>query len=453
MLVREIVDRFKEKRPVCLMARISLARMLSADAIDEVFHQHADTQYERTILFSALMEMMASVTLGLSPSVNAACKKHQEKLRAARSSVYTKLEHVEPKVVQALVRYSYRETRAICNHLRVWESSEVTGYRTKILDGNHLAGTEHRLKELRAERAAALPGKSLVVLDPRCRAIQDMFPIEDGHAQERTALDEVIQTIEKGDLWLADRNFCTLKFLYAIDQRPAAFVIRHHENMVGHVGSKRLYLGKTATGKVYERSMTLTPYDGKTLKLRRIEVELEEPTRDGETMVVLLSNLPADKADALQIAAIYLGRWKIETAFQTLTTTLRCEVNTLGYPRAALFAFGTALVAYNAIIVVESFIRAEHGKEQAEQLSKYYLALEITSAYDGMMTLLDDSDFDAFREMPVEKFCAAMRKIAKHVDPANYRKSKRGPKKPVKKKPANRRKTHISTAKVLAARD
>jgi IS4 transposase len=104
-------------------------------------------------------------------------------------------------------------------------------------------------------------------------------------------------------------------------------------------------------------------------------VELEEPTRDGETMVVLLSNLPADKADALQIAAIYLGRWKIETAFQTLTTTLRCEVNTLGYPRAALFAFGTALVAYNAIIVVESFIRAEHGKEQAEQLSKYYLGL------------------------------------------------------------------------------
>ena len=252
--------------------------MLSADAIDEVFHQHADTQYERTILFSVLMEMMASVTLGLSPSVNAACKKHQEKLRAARSSVYTKLEHVEPKVVQALVRYSYRETRAICNHLRVWEGSEVTGYRTKILDGNHLAGTEHRLKELRAERAAALPGKSLVVLDPRCRAIQDMFPIEDGHAQERTALDEVIQTIEKGDLWLADRNFCTLKFLYAIDQRPAAFVIRHHENMVGHVGNKRWYLGKTATGKVYERSMTLTPYDGKTLKLRRIEVELEEPT-------------------------------------------------------------------------------------------------------------------------------------------------------------------------------
>ena len=115
-------------------------------------------------------------------------------------------------------------------------------------------------------------------------------------------------------------------------------------------------------------------------------------------------------------------------------------------------AFGTALVAYNAIIVVETIIRAEHGKEQADQLSKYYLALEISSAYDGMMVLLDDSDFDAFREMPVDEFCAAMREVAKHVDPANYRKSTRGPKKPVKKKPANRHKTHISVAKVLEQR-
>ena len=35
-----------------------------------------------------------------------------------------------------------------------------------ILDGNHLAATEHRIKELRDERAGALPGQTLVVLDP-----------------------------------------------------------------------------------------------------------------------------------------------------------------------------------------------------------------------------------------------------------------------------------------------
>lgn len=452
MLVKEIMDRFKEKRPVCLLARMSLARVLSAEAIDEVFHQEAETQYERSILFSALTELMVNVTLCLSPSVNAGYKKHREKLKAALSSVYSKLEYVEPKVVQALVRYSYQQTRAICNRLRVWDTREITGYRTKILDGNHLSGTEHRLKEMRRERAAALPGKSLVVLDPRCRAIQDMFPIEDGHAQERSALDDVIETVEKGDLWVADRNFCTHKLMYSIDQRDAVFVIRHHGNVVGNVGNKRRHIGKTETGEVYERTMSLSPYEGKTLQLRRIEIELFQPTRGKETMVVLLTNVSKDLADALQIAEIYLGRWKIETAFQTLTTTLRCEVKPLCYPRAALFAFGTALMAYNAIIVVESIIRAEHGKEQADQLSKYYLALEIAETHGGMMVLLEESDFDSFRDMSVDEFCVALRDVAKHIDLANYRKSKRGPKKPVKKKPVNKRKNHISVAKVLARR-
>ena len=44
--------------------------------------------------------------------------------------------------------------------------STVPGYRVKILDGNALAGTDHRIKELRGLAAGALPGKTLGVLDP-----------------------------------------------------------------------------------------------------------------------------------------------------------------------------------------------------------------------------------------------------------------------------------------------
>jgi IS4 transposase len=451
MLVRAIVERYKKKRPVSLMARMALARLLAPEGIDQVFHDHAHEQYQRKIPFSALTELMAEVTLCLSPSVNAGYQKLREKLAASRSCVFSKLERVEPRVTQAVVRYSYKQTRAICNQLRMWSDSDITGYRTKILDGNHLSGTDHRLKEMRTERAAPLPGKSLVVLDPRCRAIQDMFPIEDGHAQERSVLDDVIETIEAWDLWVADRNFCTHKFMHAIDFRQAAFVIRHHQAVVGWVG-KRRWIGDTERGRVYERTMTLTAYEGKTLTLRRIEIDLNSPTRDNETTVVLLTNLPSDAADALKIAEIYLGRWQIETAFQTLTTTLRCEVKTLCYPRAALFAFATALLAYNAITVVETVIRAEHGQAAADQLSKYYMALEISSTTDGMMVVLEDSDFDIYRSMPVSEFCTALRDVARHIDLSRYRKTTRGPKSPVKKKRHNKRKVHVSVAKVLSQR-
>ena len=89
------------------------------------------------------------------------------------------------------------------------------------------------------------------------------------------------------------------------------------------------------------------PVSGETLHVRRITLALKEPTRDGDTELHLLSNRPVQEARARKLVGVYGKRWTIETAFCELTTTLSCEVRTLGYPKAALFAFCLALVAYN----------------------------------------------------------------------------------------------------------
>ena len=62
----------------------------------------------------------------------------------------------------------------------------LPGYRVKFLDGNGIEATEHRLEVLRQTSAGALPGKALVVFDPRLGLAVDVFPCEDGHAQERS---------------------------------------------------------------------------------------------------------------------------------------------------------------------------------------------------------------------------------------------------------------------------
>ena len=49
--------------------------------------------------------------------------------------------------------------------------------------------------ETRSQTTASLPGKTLVVFDPRRGAVADIVPIEDGHAQERSALDSIIETL------------------------------------------------------------------------------------------------------------------------------------------------------------------------------------------------------------------------------------------------------------------
>jgi IS4 transposase len=448
----DVVQMFEEKRPVCVMAQMALERLLSAEELDRLFHETAQHQYERDLLFSTLAKLMATVVLCRERTLNAAYKKMKEQVGVSLNATYSKLDRVELGLSQAVVRYAYQQLRNVSDHLGVVKPSPVAGLQLKILDGNHLAGTEHRLLETRNSTAAPLPGKTLVVLDPQREAIADLFPIEDGHAQERSALDQVIETIDRLDLWVADRNFCTLKWMYAIDLRGARFVIRQHDKLQGEPLGKHRSRGKTATGKVNESQLKLTEYAGHTLTVRCIEVELDKPTRDGDRSLRILTNLTEDEADALHVAEIYRGRWQIETAFQKLTTTLQCEINTLCYPRAAIFAFSLACLAYNAVSLVLSAICREHGRKKTEQLSFYYMSLEIAQAHDGMMVAVPPSHWRKIARLTLDDFTQHLRKVSRCIDFEYFRKAKRRPRKPKPKIKHRRRQVHFSTAQLLAQR-
>ena len=443
---------FVAERPIAVMAQMAIGRLLHSQTVDEIFAKTSEQQYERTMLFSSLTNLMSEIVLGKQPSVNAAYKKLKDDIGVSLTAVYNKLDRVEPRISQALVRHSYQQVLEIRKDLGGNRQNEVPGYRTRIFDGNHFSKTEHRLAETRDITAAPLPGKCIAVLDPRFEAIVDYFPIEDGHAQERSALDELIEAVQRNDLWVGDRNFCTLKLFYKISLAKAAFVIRHHKKLVGLGLSKRKKVRTCETGVIYERTMKLPPYEGRTMTVRRIEIDLKTPTRDGDTTLVILTNLPRKAANAFKIVEVYRNRQKIETAFQTLTVALNCEVNTLCYPKAALFVFALASVAYNAIAVVEAAIAREHGREEAELLSRYYMALEISQATDGMLVALPVEQWLELATLPLSDYTSALCDIAKGIDLSVYRKSIRGPKKPKPKKKHQKRKVHVSSAKILAQR-
>jgi len=109
--------------------------------------------------------------LGKHASVNAAYRKMQDQLGVSITATYGKLERVELGLSQALVRHAYQQVVEVRKAIGGTPRHEIAGYETRILDGNHLAGTEHRLKETRDTTAAPLPGKSLVVMSARHDAI------------------------------------------------------------------------------------------------------------------------------------------------------------------------------------------------------------------------------------------------------------------------------------------
>jgi len=331
--------------------------------------------------------------------------------------------------------------------------SWLPGYHIKILDGNHLEATEHRLPELRTTWAAPLPGKGLVVLDQPTLTVTEVLLAEDGQAQERALLPEVVPLIQSGDLWLGDRNFCTVAFLFALAARGARFVIRQHGALQGQLVGPRKAKGRCATGCVYEQRLRLWDGHGQMRTVRRVTVVLDQPTKDGDTEIHLLTNLPVRKASACRVAELYRRRWTIEGLFLEVAQTLACEIDTLCYPKAALFAFSLGLLACNAVALLKGALRAAHGRKAVQEtVSGYYLALEIRQTYTGMMIAIPSTHWVVFRHLSDREMSEALRAIASRAQLARYRKSRRGPKKKPPPRSRYQNGAHVATAKILAAR-
>jgi hypothetical protein len=453
MLFDPIFTPFIEAKPICVMARAALQRILDPQHLDLLFARTAQRQYTYELLFSNLVDLMGRVVFGLEPSVNAAYRTMAKQVAVSDQSVYNKLQHVELPVSAALVSASAQRVapviRALGGALPPW----LPGYHVRIIDGNHLEATEHRLHDLRTTWAAPLPGKVLAVLDQEMMTVTDVFLTEDGQAQERSLLPEVYPLVRSKDVWLADRNFCTLGFLWAIADRDGFFVIRQHAQLKGEPIGRRRSRGRCATGRVYEQGLRLRNTAGEVRRVRRVTILLDKPTRDGDTEIHLLTNLPVRDASARRVADLYRQRWTIEGLFLEAATTLSCEIATLCYPKAALFAFCLGLLACNAVALLKAALRAVHGVETVQQrLSAYYLVLEIKNTYTGMMVAIPPAYWTVFNALSDVEMANVLKEVARHVSLEQYQKTPRGPKKPPPQRRRYRNGEHIATAKVLAER-
>ena len=449
MLCGEVFERFLQSVPVCVMVRATLENMFAADVMNELFRVHARQQYERELLFSSVVDVMSLVVAGVHPSVHAAYQRRREEIGVSVKSLYNKVNGIEPAVSRALVRHTADSARAIMSR---WPSraSCLKGYRTKVIDGNHLTGTDHRLEVLRDEGGAALPGVAVAVLLPDQGLIDDVVLAEDAYTQETRLLEPIVQRIRRKDLIIADRLYCISEFLFAIDAAEAGFVIRQH---LGHLRwelqGRRKSLGRTETGRLYEQTVELIfPQTEEVLRVRRITIQLDQSTRNGDQELHILTNLPEKSADAARVADLYRQRWTIETAFQELTTSLRCELSSLGHPAAALFTFAVAAACFNLFAVIRAALGQAHGIETIDQnVSLYALADELSGTYRGLMIALPPPVWNPFQQITASKLAQQLARWAKGIPLTRYKKHRRGPK---TRTPRPFRPTkHVATARLL----
>lgn len=451
MRANPVFERFLNEAPICVMVRATLEKVFAPERLDALFQQAAVLQYQRDLLFSTAFEIMSLVVCRVDRSVNAAYEKRQEAVGVSVHALYDKLRHIEPGTSREMVRATARDLQELIRDLHPHRQPLLPGRRLKILDGNHLEGTQHRLQALRTKGGGALPGQCLVILDADDRLLLDVLPCEDAYAQECRLALELLETIDPGDVLLDDRAFCTSELLFGLQSRGAFFITRQHTaHLRWELLGARKSCGETDSGAVFEQPLRLTdPQTGEALTIRRVSVALDRPTRNRDQELHLLTNLPQPESDGCRIAELYRDRWRIETAFQELSTYLRCELRTLGYPPAALFGFCTAAACYNLFAVIHAALEGAHGEQIVrDDVSRYYLAEELSSTHRGMMIALGPPEWTRFGRMSLKQLASCLRRWAAGVDLCRYPKHLRGPKRSTRRPPA--RAQHFSTARVLA---
>lgn len=215
------------------MVRGLLERLFDAEKIDAWFENVREVQYIRNILFSSLVSIMLQVVCRVRSNVYSAYLNSD--IDATRQAVYDKLKNIETKTAREIVRYMADESELIIREMNGAQPPLLSGLKTKFLDGNCIEATEHRLKPLRETKAGALPGKSLVVFEPELGIATDVFPCEDGHAQERSLLSQVIETVQRTIYGL--RTGISVPWASCsefIEKRPSSYYVNIKTRHISH---------------------------------------------------------------------------------------------------------------------------------------------------------------------------------------------------------------------------
>jgi hypothetical protein len=81
-----------------------LENFFSTARLDAIFEGAAQVQYTRNLAFSSVVRLRSQVVMRVQPSVHAAYQQQAEELGVSAKCVYNKLDGLEPRGWQAILR-------------------------------------------------------------------------------------------------------------------------------------------------------------------------------------------------------------------------------------------------------------------------------------------------------------------------------------------------------------
>jgi len=198
------------------------------------------------------------------------------------------------------------------------------------------------------------------LLDVKCK-IPCFIHISDGKFHDVNVLD--ILEFEPEAFYIMDRGYTNWKRLYTIHQAGAYFVIRAKKNLA----FERIYSSKVnkSTGLRCDQIGRLKGhYAAKNYpeKLRRVKFY------DAEHQVSYVYLTNHLEAKPLQIAILYLNRWKVEIFFKWIKQHLRIKRFWGESPNAVKTQIWTAICTFVLVAILKKKLNSPHSLNELLQI-------------------------------------------------------------------------------------
>jgi hypothetical protein len=417
MMQRQIFQKFANQSPLTVMVRVMLEAIFPANQFDQLFPKEEEEKLQfRESLFSSIVDLMSLIGQD-QPATHTICQTTHNDLKTALNSFYRKVKRIEPNVFAEWVRQTAGRLDPVIHKMGRVLPQSLSGYLVRSVAGVDLSGAHNRPKESSHAKCKTLPYQSSIVLDPNLMLAVDVLLHGKDNARKDYIITPLLDMVQPQDVWMAPPIFNFLSFLTGIEQRLAFFIIRQNKSELLYTpAGRRKMKGRTELGSIFEQKVHLVNGHGNGLLTRRITVELEDRSPDGQLDLHIFTNLPK-RFQSLKLADFYYRQWMMEIAFQDLAAALQSEVKAAGYPSAFFFVYCLALIAYNILSVIKAALCAVRSEDNShEDISWSNLANEIGGAWRGMMIALPSQNWSyTFANFTIRQLTNTLNTLAKNV--------------------------------------
>jgi DDE family transposase len=361
-----------ERLPLAQSVLLLWQQVADPSFLQDLYARRRGRGYEKALSFPCLVQLIADALLQHDGSARASFERAQEHdaLPVTIPAAYGKLRRLPIAVSTAFLAEG---TARLQDLLPVRPTTALPGsvqsFTVTVLDGKTIKHVAKRLKLLRGVRAGVLGGKTLVALELNSGLAVAMAAHPDGESNELRLVPDVVAQVRQRRpgprLWVGDRQFCDLKQIGRFSAAGDHFLVRYHPKLHFHPDLQRdVKHGRDMGGRPYTETWG---WLGAATDPRRCYVRRITLTRPAaEELSVVTDLTESQRYPALDLLAVYHGRWGIETVFQQVT-----EVFPLGRligstPQAGIFQMAFCLLLYNMIQVLRAYIAAAEQWEAAD---------------------------------------------------------------------------------------